>query len=78
MGGMGRNNPVSLLDNSPLARLLAKYLDFDGIGRSIESGALYALSVTVSGYSSGSQLVSFRLRQARKAGNGRGGSASPR
>lgn len=58
MGGMGRNNPVSLLDNSPLARLLAKYLDFDGIGRSIESGALYALSVTVSGYSSG-QSVSF-------------------
>jgi len=58
LGGLGRNNPTSLLDNSPLAQLLRRYLDFNGIRSSIEAGALYALSVTASGYSSG-QSVSF-------------------
>ena len=58
LGGLGRNNPTSLLDNSPLAQLLRRYLDFNGIRSSIEAGALYALSVTASGYTSG-QSVSF-------------------
>jgi NTE family protein len=58
LGGLGRNNPTSLLDNSPLAQLLRRYLDFAGIRSSIEAGALYALSVTASGYTSG-QSVSF-------------------
>ena len=30
-GGLGSKNPVSLLDNSPLQRMLEKHLDFDGI-----------------------------------------------
>ncbi|HWH48441.1 MAG TPA: patatin-like phospholipase family protein [Burkholderiales bacterium] len=58
LGGLGRNNPTSLLDNAPLAQLLRRHLDFAGIRNSIESGALYALSVTTSGYTSG-QSVSF-------------------
>jgi NTE family protein len=58
LGGLGKNNPTSLLDNAPLAQLLRRHLDLPGIGRSIESGALYALSVTASGYTSG-QSVSF-------------------
>jgi NTE family protein len=58
LGGLGKNNPTSLLDNAPLARLLRRHLDFPAIRRSIESGALYALSVTASGYTSG-QSVSF-------------------
>jgi NTE family protein len=58
LGGLAKNSPVSLLDNSPLARLLGKYLEFDGIGKSIDSGALHAVSVTASGYTSG-QSVSF-------------------
>jgi NTE family protein len=58
LGGLGRNNPTSLLDNAPLAQLLRRHLDFAGIRNSIESGALYALSVTASGYTSG-QSVSF-------------------
>jgi len=47
-----------LLDNAPLAQLLRRHLDFPAIRRSIEAGALYALSVTASGYTSG-QSVSF-------------------
>ena len=58
MGGLGKNNPSSLLDNAPLAELLRARLDLSGIRRSIDTGALYALSITVSGYSSG-QSVSF-------------------
>ena len=58
MGGLGKNNPSSLLDNSPLSQLLRERLDLSGIRRSIDAGTLYALSITVSGYSSG-QSVSF-------------------
>ena len=58
LGGLGKNNPSSLLDNSPLSRLLRERLDLSGIRASIDQGALYALSITVSGYTSG-QSVSF-------------------
>ena len=57
-GGLGKNNPSSLLDNSPLSQLLRERLDLTGIRRSIDAKALYALSITVSGYASG-QSVSF-------------------
>jgi NTE family protein len=58
LGGLGKNNPTSLLDSAPLAGLLREHLDFDGIKRSVEACALYALSITASGYTSG-QSVSF-------------------
>jgi NTE family protein len=57
-GGRLRNSPISLLDNSPLAALLARYIDFSGIKRNIDAGALHAFSVTCSGYTSG-QSVTF-------------------
>lgn len=53
-----RLSPISLLDNAPLARMLGRSLDFGRIQQNIDSGALYALSITCSGYSSG-QSVSF-------------------
>jgi NTE family protein len=58
IGGLGRHTAISLLDNSPLERLLGRHIELDGIRKSIEGGALYALSITASGYSSG-QSVSF-------------------
>jgi NTE family protein len=57
-GGLGRKTPVSLLDNSPLAHMLSTKLDFGGIQRSIDSGALHAFSISCSGYTSG-QSVTF-------------------
>ncbi len=57
-GGLGRETPISLLDNSPLAHLLSTRLDFGGIQRSIDNGDLYAFSITCSGYTSG-QSVTF-------------------
>jgi NTE family protein len=55
---LSRNNPASLLDNSPLAEMLARGLNFDRIQENIDNGCLYAVSITCSGYSSG-QSVSF-------------------
>ncbi len=49
---------VSLLDNSPLQRLLDEILPCEKIQESIDRGFLYALSITASGYSSG-QSVTF-------------------
>ncbi len=55
---ISRNNPVSLLDNAPLRTMLERNLDFSRIQTHIDAGALYAVSVTASGYTSG-QSVSF-------------------
>ena len=55
---IARDNPISLLDNTPLAEMLSRTLPFDRIQQNIDAGALYAVSVTASGYSSG-QSVSF-------------------
>ncbi len=55
---ISRHNPMSLLDNAPLREMLEKNLNFDRIQLHIDSGALYAVCVTASGYTSG-QSVSF-------------------
>jgi NTE family protein len=55
---LNRTNPISLLDNTPLKELLARTLEFERIQANIDSGALYAVSVTASGYTSG-QSVTF-------------------
>jgi NTE family protein len=53
-----RDNPVSLLDNTPLAQMLERTLPFERIQTHIDAGLLYAVCVTASGYTSG-QSVSF-------------------
>jgi NTE family protein len=55
---ISRENPISLLDNTPLADMLSRNLAFDRIQSNIDAGALYAACVTASGYTSG-QSVSF-------------------
>ena len=57
-GGLGKHNPVSLLDNRPLSELLKHKLEFKCVQESIDRGALCALSITASGYTSG-QSVTF-------------------
>jgi NTE family protein len=53
-----RRNPISLLDNSPLRETIGRLLRFERIQANIDAGALYAVCVTASGYTSG-QSVSF-------------------
>jgi NTE family protein len=55
---LSRQNPISLLDNAPLGEMLRNFLPFERIEAHIESGALFAVCVTASGYTSG-QSVSF-------------------
>jgi NTE family protein len=61
-GGASVTGPVSLLDNSPLAALLGKYLDFSAIQRAIDGGDLTAFSITCSGYTSGQSVTFFQGR----------------
>jgi NTE family protein len=56
--GLRRLNQVSLLDNTPLAKLLDDIMPCEEIQESIDAGALHALSITASGYGSG-QSVTF-------------------
>lgn len=58
LSGGNLDGPVSLLDNSPLASLLERHIDFPAIGRNIAAGHLQAFAVTCSGYTSG-QSVTF-------------------
>jgi NTE family protein len=57
-GAWLRNRRISMLDNRPLEGLLARTLDFSRIAGNIEKGALDAVSITCSGYTSG-QSCSF-------------------
>src|SRR5258706_8257425 len=57
LGGAFTGVHVSLLDNSPLARLLGT-LNYSAIQHSIDTGYLYSFSITCSGYTSG-ESVSF-------------------
>lgn len=56
--GVGRQRPLSLLDNAPLWDLLGSRIQFQNIDKSISSGKLFAVSVSSMGYTSG-HTVSF-------------------
>ncbi len=57
-GWIVRTAPKSLLDNAPLAQLLERTLDLNNIDAAVAQGALRAICITASGYSSG-QSVNF-------------------
>ncbi len=59
--------PISLLDNTPLARLLERHVDFPAIQRNVDAGHLTAFSVTCSGYTTG-QSVTFYQGSTSLAG----------
>ena len=59
-GAFLKNKRISLLDNSPLESLLGRYLDFSRIERNIATGALDAVAITCSGYTSGQSCSFFQ------------------
>lgn len=59
-GGLGRHNPHSLLDRSPLAELLLARLAFERIQTAIDEGHLHALGITCSGYTSGRSVTFYQ------------------
>jgi NTE family protein len=66
LGGLGKRNPESLLDNSPLRQLLAANIKFSHISRSIKRGHLDALAVTASAYSSARSVTFYQGREGIK------------
>ncbi|WP_129529475.1 patatin-like phospholipase family protein [Achromobacter agilis] len=58
--GLARKRPTSLLDNSPMQALLGRVLDFQHLRSNLESGALSALAITASGYTSGEHLTFYQ------------------
>ncbi len=59
-GWLFKHSPRSLLDNTPLRHLIERSLDFRRIDAAIENGALYAVSITASGYLTGHSISFFQ------------------
>jgi NTE family protein len=75
MALVSRRNPVSLLDNAPLRDMLERNLDFSKIQTHIDAGALYAVCVTASGYTTGQSVSFFQGGSGLEAGSGTSASA---
>jgi NTE family protein len=63
---MDRHNPISLLDNAPLRELLREHIDFGQLEQAIDAGALDALAITASGYTSARSISFFQARRDLK------------
>ncbi|AXT47232.1 MULTISPECIES: patatin-like phospholipase family protein [Chromobacterium] len=59
-GGRLWRNPKSFLDNAPLRELLTKVMVFEGIDHSVRHGALKALALTASCYTTGMSVTFFQ------------------
>ena len=62
-GAFLKNRRISLLDNRPLESLLSRRLDFSRIDRNIKAGALDAVAITCSGYTSGQSCSFFEASE---------------
>ena len=60
LGALTKNHRVSLFDNSPLEKLLTSSVDARRIQSHLDSGALRALAITASGYTSGQHCAFFQ------------------
>ena len=59
-GGLGRHNPVSLLDSAPLEALLRRNIRFNRIDGAIRRGQIDALAVTASAYTSARSVTFYQ------------------
>ncbi|MHB1566455.1 MAG: patatin-like phospholipase family protein [Acidiferrobacter sp.] len=59
LGGLGRYQPLALLNRRPLEQLLTAYLPLDAIATQIHTGVLRAVSVTASSYGRGQSVTFF-------------------
>lgn len=59
IGHRYKNDPVALLDNTPLRELLEHAILFDRIQPAIDSGALYSVAINCSGIDSGESTSFF-------------------
>jgi NTE family protein len=62
-GGMDRHKPIFLLDNAPLRELLREHIDFERLEEAIDAGALDALAITASGYTSARSISFYQAKK---------------
>jgi NTE family protein len=62
--GLGGQVPVALLDSAPLAKLLAREMDFSGIAAAVRHRQLRAVAVTAFGYESAQTVTFYQGRAA--------------
>lgn len=58
--GLMKGQPRSVLDNSPLRGMLERHIRFARIQQAIDCGVLRAVSVTASGYTSGTSVTFYQ------------------
>lgn len=63
LGGLGKRNPVSFLDRTPLHNLLHKYMPCEVIQQSLDDGILESLAITASAYGAGESVTFFHSSQ---------------
>jgi NTE family protein len=63
-GAFMQDRRISLLDNRPLESLLTRQLDFGKIESNIAGGALDAVAITCSGYTSGQSVTFFQAAES--------------
>jgi NTE family protein len=64
LGGLGKHNPISLLDSAPLRELLNQRIRFARIDRAIRKRQIDALAVTASAYSSARSVTFYQCGDA--------------
>jgi len=69
LGGLGKRNPLALLDRKPLRHLLMERLDFDRIQQVINDKYLHAICITASGYTSGHSISFFQAVEEQQTWN---------
>jgi NTE family protein len=57
---LGRLKPRSLLDNRPLGDLLSRMLDFPALADNLRQGALQALAISASSYTTGQHITFYQ------------------
>ncbi|WP_295464567.1 patatin-like phospholipase family protein [uncultured Pseudomonas sp.] len=62
--GAWRQEPLALLDNTPLRALLTRELDFSGITAALRHRALRAVAVSAFGYASGQAMTFYQSQGA--------------
>jgi NTE family protein len=63
-GGLGKRNPISLLDSSPLAALLRRNIRFYRIDRAIRTGLIDSLAVTASAYTTARSVTFYQCHES--------------
>jgi len=61
--GYGIGRPISLLDNTPLRKLLEDYVKFDYLDTAIGNGELEAIAISAMSYASGQSVTFFQGQQ---------------